>query len=149
MKQQKVKLVSRSSSIPSGVLLLHPYSKKALSPEDRTIAELKGIIALDCSWIKAGQIHDSLHRPSARALPYLVAANPINYGKPFALSTAEALSATLYILGHKDHARSLLEGFKWGAHFLSLNQEPLEAYANAKDSLDVVNIQKDFMPQDE
>ncbi|MHA2059169.1 MAG: ribosome biogenesis domain-containing protein [Candidatus Ranarchaeia archaeon] len=95
-KQSKVKLISRSSSIPSTALLLHPYSRKALSPLDRSIAEQRGLVALDCSWKKAEQIHDSLPRTNARALPYLIAANPINYGKPFALSTAEAFAATLW-----------------------------------------------------
>jgi pre-rRNA-processing protein TSR3 len=101
---------------------------------------------LDCSWKKAEQIHDSLPRTNARALPYLIAANPINYGKPFALSTAEAFAATLYIIGYPDQAQLLLEGFKWGPHFLSLNKEPLEAYAKATGSSDVIQIQKEFMP---
>jgi pre-rRNA-processing protein TSR3 len=129
--------------------LLHPYSQKALSPTDRSLAEQKGLVALDCSWKKAEQIHGNLPRTNARALPYLIAANPINYGKPFALSTAEAFAASLYIIGYRDQARSLLEGFKWGPHFLSLNQEPLDAYANATDSSNVIQIQKEFMPQEE
>ncbi|MGE4395651.1 MAG: DUF367 domain-containing protein, partial [Methanobacteriales archaeon] len=80
-----------------------------------------------------------------RALPYLVAANPTNYGKPFILSTAEALAATFYIIGLKDIAVNIMSSFKWGLHFLDLNRELLEAYSKAKNSREVVKIQEEFM----
>ena len=80
-----------------------------------------------------------------RALPFLVAANPINFGRPFRLTTVEAMAATLYILGEKEQARVILAPFRWGLRFLEVNAEPLEDYAQAKDSSEVVAIQALYM----
>ncbi len=80
-----------------------------------------------------------------RALPYLLAANPVNYGRPFVLSSAEALAAALLILGEGDHGRELLGKFSWGEQFLRLNHEPLEAYAAAENSAGVVAAQAEFV----
>jgi len=80
-----------------------------------------------------------------RALPYLLAANPVNYGKPFVLSSVEALAAALVIFGHEDEARTILAKFVWGGQFLALNREPLDAYMSAKDSTAVVAAQAEFI----
>lgn len=130
--------------LPAGALLLDPLAKQALSPKDDTS---KGIIVLDCSWEEVERVFPNLVRLRLqhRALPYLLAANPINYGRPFKLSTVEAFAASLYILSHKEQAKRLLEKFKWGPTFLELNHEPLEEYAKAKDSLEVIEIQKKYM----
>jgi len=84
-------------------------------------------------------------RGASRCLPYLIAANPTNYGVPTKLSTVEALAAALYIAGFKDKAERLLSIFKWGPNFIVLNQERLEGYAQAKDSAEVVEVQKGFI----
>jgi pre-rRNA-processing protein TSR3 len=78
-------------------------------------------------------------------LPILVAGNPTNYAQPTKLSTAEALSAALYITGFKDESEELLSIFKWGHTFFDLNLEMLEGYAKAKDSTEIVEIQKRFI----
>jgi ribosome biogenesis protein Tsr3 len=83
-------------------------------------------------------------RKNHRSLPFLIAANPTNYGKPCILSTAEAISATFYIVGLKNNAIHIMSQFKWGPHFLKLNEELLEAYSHAKTSMEVVNIQNEF-----
>lgn len=131
--------------LPSGAVLLDPFSEKALSKADGETAKGRGIVALDCSWKKITQLTGLRRRLKPRALPYLIAANPTYYGRPTTLSTAEALAAALFIFGEKDQAKEILSPFKWGGVFLELNREPLEAYSDAKNSAEVVTIQNRFM----
>ena len=123
-----------------GCLVLSPF-KTALSPADRGLERLA---ALDCSWAHAEEVFRGLGGP-ARALPFLLAANPVNFGKPFRLSTVEALAAALYILGHPAQAGEILAKFSWGNNFLKLNREPLQEYAAAKDSGEVIRIQSEYL----
>ncbi|HVG36825.1 MAG TPA: DUF367 domain-containing protein, partial [Thermoplasmata archaeon] len=102
-----------------------------------------GLAIVDVSW-KRGKF-PAVPQARARALPYLLAANPVNYGKPFVLSSVEALAAALVIFGRAEEARTILAKFTWGGQFLTLNREPLDAYANAKDSGAVVHAQSDFI----
>ena len=81
-------------------------------------------------------------------LPLLLAANPVNWGKPGRLTTAEALATVLYLLGHEEQARSVLGAFRWGERFFELNREPLEAYAAAKSSAELVALQFEFFNLD-
>jgi len=142
----KVQMVYKLSDLPSGAILLDPLAQKALSKADVTIAMERGIVALDCSWKQIEQIARLRRRMASRSLPYLVAANPTYYGRPTILSTAEALSAALFILGDQARAEEILSIFKWGPTFLELNREPLEAYARAADSKEVIAVQQQFMP---
>jgi len=131
--------------LPYGAVILNPFSKKAFSPAEQKRLERKGLAAIDCSWMHADEVFELSVRGASRCLPYLIAANPTNYGRPTKLSTVEALSAALYIVGFKEPATRLLSIFKWGPHFITLNRELLDEYARAKDSGEVVDIQKKFM----
>ena len=134
--------------LPKRGIILEPLCGKVLGPEDREIFEKNGaLVGLDCSW---AQIEESVEhvmrrtRLKPRTLPLLLAANPVNWGKPGKLSTVEALAASLYLLGRVDQARNLLSKFRWGERFLELNQEPLDAYSNAKSSAELVALQFEF-----
>ncbi|WP_247729732.1 DUF367 family protein [Halovivax limisalsi] len=129
-------------AVPYGVAL-NPHAEQALSPADRADA-LDTLVALDCSWESAGEAAFSM-AGEHRALPFLVAANPVNFGRPFELTTVEALAAALWILGEPEHAERLLEPFRWGETFLELNAEPLRRYAACEDSSEVVAVQDDYL----
>ena len=140
-------LYENVEGLPPRVILMNPLAKKALSPADRRLA-YRGIVVLDCTWEEVERVFPTLRSKHMedRALPYLLASNPVNYGRPFMLNSAEAFVAALYILGYREQAGEIAYRFNWGETFLTLNHEPLEAYAAAKDSADVIRIQQEFMP---
>jgi pre-rRNA-processing protein TSR3 len=133
--------VKHIERLPRRVLVLDPEAEKALSREDAESAERFGVLVLDCSWnrlvrfprLRAGMQH--------RALPFLIAANPTNFGKAQKLSSAEALAAAAYILGDGTRAAQLMGKFKWGPAFIDINRERLDEYAAAMTSGEVVSAQ--------
>ena len=130
-------------SIPSGSIVLSPFAEKALSPADVKFSK-NGLVVMDLTWTNI----DDFPRPTRtqdRALPYLLASNSVNWGRPMELNSAEAVMASLIILGEKEQADQFLERFNWAPEFLRLNGELLEAYASAKDSTDVVRIQNEYI----
>lgn len=138
------RLFDKVSKLPHLAILLDPMAEKALSPAD---SSGKGIIVLDCSWEEVERIFPELGKLNLehRALPYLLAGNPVNFGRPFKLNSAEAFAAALYILGNKEQAEKVLSKFNWGHSFLELNKEPLEEYSNAKNSTEIVEIQSHYI----
>jgi pre-rRNA-processing protein TSR3 len=139
-----VELHRSDRTVPRG-LVLDPHAERALSPADRDLAD--ALVALDCSWASAAPDRFRL-ADERRALPYLVAANPVNFGRPLRLTTAEALAAALSVLGDADGARRLLDPFRWGETFLELNAEPLDRYADCADSGEVVAVQGEYLDRE-
>ncbi|PSP56762.1 hypothetical protein BRC82_01415 [Halobacteriales archaeon QS_1_67_19] len=130
-----------TGATPYGIVL-NPHAERALSPADR--AETDRLVALDCSWETAERA--LFEMPGVhRALPFLVAANPVNYGRPFRLTTVEAFAGALVILGERGHAEEVLGKFTWGETFLELNAEPLRRYADCEDSEAVVEVQQEYL----
>jgi len=135
-----VELHRSDRATPYGVVL-NPHAERALSPAD---ADAGALVALDCSWESAGEARFSLPGEH-RALPYLVAANPVNFGRPMRLTTVEALAAALAIFGRRNRAEALLSKFSWGHTFLELNDEPLRRYADCEGSGEVVAVQQQYL----
>lgn len=132
--------------LPYHAVLLHPFAEKSLSREDLQDATQYGLVALDCSWKTAEETFQALQTTMVpRALPFLLAANPVNYGKPYQLSTLEAFSAALYILGEVSQAEEIVRIYTWGHRFLELNTEPLEEYRDATTSAEIIQIMKKYI----
>ncbi|XP_038210919.1 18S rRNA aminocarboxypropyltransferase [Zerene cesonia] len=127
-------------------LVLSPVGTQCVSPNDKDIIEKFGLAVIDCSWAKIDETPFSrMKSPHPRLLPFLVAANPINYGKPYQLSCVEALAAAMFITGHKREAKFYLSKFSWGHSFLELNSEALDAYALCTDSKSVLEAQTKYL----
>src|SRR5208283_5722620 len=99
-----------------------------------------GLVAVDCSWEKVQAVFAARLPGRNIRLPTLLASNPVNYAKPNKLSSLEALAASLYIMGFREQASQLLSIFKWGPYFLTLNAQPLEAYASATDEEQLIRV---------
>ncbi len=139
-----VKLFKRPLEIPNGSIILSPFSKRILSPIDKRTAERRGITVVDCSWKHAREVFWHLNG-NFRRLPYLIAVNPTNFGHPMQLSSVEAFAAALYIIGYGAQAEEILNKFKWGPKFLTVNREPLELYSNARNREEVLEYEGEFM----
>ncbi|QZA87592.1 DUF367 family protein [Salinarchaeum sp. IM2453] len=134
-------LHSSAGETPYGIIL-DPHADTALSPNDKDGSDR--LIALDCSWETATEERYELSG-QRRALPFLVAVNPVNYGTAFQLTTVEALAGALAILGEWEQAREILSPFSWGETFLEYNKEPLQRYMNCSTSTEVVSVQNDYL----
>lgn len=144
-RMNKASIFNHIRQIPRGSVVLNPIAEVAFSSADRQSMLQGGLVALDCSWRQAESIFHESRRGTQRALPYLLAANPINTYKPIKLSTAEALAAALYIAGMENGAEDLLSVFKWGPNFIVLNKEWLDAYAECSTSSEIVEVQSEIM----
>jgi len=144
-----LKLHEKFNQLPRRGIILEPLCGKVLGPEDHALLLKQGgaLVGLDCSW---AHIEDSVSQVmkktklQGRMLPLLLAANPVNWGKPGKMTTAEALAASLYLIGKEEQARKLLGAFRWGEQFFILNKEPLDAYRDAKTSSELVDLQFEF-----
>jgi len=140
------KVETHIRKIPRDMILLNPFAEKSISKEDLKQAKKHGILAVDCSWKNAENSFNYLDKKNhSRALPFVIAVNPVNYGKPLKLSTLEAFAASLYILDEIEQAKKILKLYKWGPNFITLNKNPLEDYRKAKNSQEVIKAMKEYI----
>lgn len=131
-------------------IVLTPTAEQCLSPEDKEIMLSKGLAVVDCSWARIEETPLAALRPKhGRLLPFLVAANPINYGRPCQLSCVEALAAAMHIVGFTTLASGYLSKFSWGHSFMELNEELLSSYALCTNSKTIIETQNNFIEKEQ
>lgn len=131
-----------------GGVVVTPNGRHVVSPADRPAVETLGAAVVECSWARVAEVQWARFggtSPNQRLLPYLVAANPVNYGRPWRLNCAEALAACFAIVGHRDWAEEVLAPFGYGEAFLDINAELLERYAACEDEAGVKRCEEQWM----
>jgi pre-rRNA-processing protein TSR3 len=130
-------------------IVLSAYGRGILSPSDSALIGSAGLAAINCSWNRLDEITNipggNLSRH--KKLPFLVAANPINYGKAYKLSSAEALAASLAIAGFEEEAHQLTEKFSWDHEFWKLNQEMIDEYRMCRSSAEIELAQQKYLDE--
>ncbi|KAI9798592.1 MAG: ribosome biogenesis protein tsr3 [Piccolia ochrophora] len=130
----------------SAGVVISPNAKITLSPADRELFEQHGAAVVECSWARVKEVPFSrIGGKSERILPYLVAANSVNYGRPWRLNCAEALAACFYICGHVDWAEDVLSHFSYGKAFLDINSSLLKRYASCSTEEDIKKAEEHWL----
>jgi len=122
--------------------------------------EQYGAAVVECSWVRVkevpwAKIGGKCERICERSrfdklvlailiplVPYLVAANSVNYGRPWRLNCVEALAATFYICGHEGWAHEVVSHFSYGETFLEINAQILKRYAACATEEEVKEAEK-------
>lgn len=127
-------------------VVVSPKAKTLLSPADRPILEQYGAAVIEASWKRLEEVPFSrIGGPNQRLLPYLIAANPTNYGRPWRLNDVEALAATFFICGHRDWAEEILSTFSYGQAFIDINEAVLKRYATCQDEEGVKKAEEQWL----
>lgn len=127
-------------------VVVSPKAKSIISPADREICEQYGASVVEASWNRIDEVpFGKIGGPHQRLLPYLIAANPTNYGKPWRLNCVEALAACFFICGHPEWAEGILAPFSYGSSFLEINDAPLKRYAACKDEEEVKKAEEAWL----
>ena len=153
--------------VPFPGVILSPAGTRCVSREDAELIRNKGLAVVDCSWNRLDDVpFNKIKGAAPRLLPFLVAANPVNYGKvskpqlhcfidlvtekmlsssqAAKLSCAEAFAAALYICGLREEAVHVMSRFKWGHSFFSANAQLLDAYGSCQTAAGVIATQNEW-----
>ncbi|KAK9469815.1 hypothetical protein V1512DRAFT_273650 [Lipomyces arxii] len=127
-------------------IVISPNGKIPVCPYDREILEEQGAAVVECSWARVQEIPWSrIGGRHERLLPYLVATNPVNYGRPWKLNCVEAIAAAFAITGHTDWAAEIMSHFSWGHAFLQVNKDLLAVYSKCTDADSVMKAQEEWL----
>ncbi|KAJ2083122.1 ribosome biogenesis protein tsr3 [Coemansia sp. RSA 988] len=127
-------------------IVMSPEGKQVVSRADLPILQQHGAAVIDCSWARLADVpFGRIRAIHNRQLPYLVAANPVNYGRPWRLNCAEALAAAFFVVGWDEVADNLMSRFKWGHAFREMNGPLLERYRQCETSEQVLEVQREWM----
>jgi pre-rRNA-processing protein TSR3 len=127
-------------------VVVSPKAKVVLSPADKDVLEQYGAAVVEASWNRIEEVpFNKIGGPNPRLLPYLIAANPTNYGKPWRLNCVEALAACFAICGHLEWAEEILSTFSYGQSFLDINEEVLKRYAACKDEEEIKKAEEEWL----
>ncbi len=127
-------------------VIITPNGKQTLSPADAPLLDQYGAAVVECSWARTKEVQWSkVGGKCERLLPYLVAANTVNYGKPWRLNCVEALAAAFAICGHLDWAAQVLAPFSYGEAFLEINASLFKKYAACEDEAGVKKAEQEWM----
>ena len=88
-------------------VVLTPQGQRSVSPEDHDAVVESGVCVVDCSWARLDDVpFNKLRGGQPRLLPFLIAANPVNYGRaagrkwPLDSATARAQPGRLGSAGY-------------------------------------------------
>ena len=141
-KLVKFGLANNVHKTSTKTLVLDPFAEKTLLNKDKKL--INSVTGIDCSWNLADKTFIKKFMGIRRKLPPLFAGNPVNYSKLNKLTTVEAISAALYILGHQDLSLKILDKFKWGHTFYELNKALLEEYHKLESENKIDSILLEF-----
>ena len=141
-KLVKFGLANNVHKTSNKTLVLDPFAEKTLLNKDKKL--IRSVTGIDCSWSLADKTFVKKFTGIRRKLPPLFAGNPVNYSKLNKLTTVEAISAALYILGHQELSLKMLDKFKWGHTFYELNKELLGEYSKLESENKINSILLDF-----
>ncbi|KAI9845059.1 MAG: ribosome biogenesis protein tsr3 [Thelocarpon superellum] len=127
-------------------VVISPNAKRPVSPADRELLDQFGAAVVECSWARVKEVPFSkIGGKCERLLPYLVAANSVNYGRPWRLNCAEAIAACFYICGHPDWAEQVLSHFSYGPAFLEINASLLKRYAACANEEEIQKVETGWL----
>ncbi|CRG97769.1 ribosome biogenesis protein TSR3, putative [Plasmodium gallinaceum] len=139
---KKIKKVQTNKKFKG--IVLTPFCEKYFSINDKYTVEKFGLSVIDCSW-KSLDLLKKIKYSNQRKLPYIIAVNSINYGKPYKLSCLESLAFCLYICNYTQQCNDILNIYKWSINFTNLNKELLDKYKLCKNHDEIKKAESEFI----